>query len=54
MANYEFECGKCKKEFTVSMRISERDTASVECPACGSREVQPVMQTFFARTGRKS
>jgi putative FmdB family regulatory protein len=54
MAEYEFECRVCKKVFTLFMRISERPTAKPQCPTCGSTEVEPLMQSFVARTAKKS
>jgi len=54
MAEYEFECRNCKKVFTLIMRISERMTAKIRCPGCESEDVEPLMQTFIARTGKKS
>jgi putative FmdB family regulatory protein len=54
MAEYEFECRTCKKVFTLFMRVSERATATVRCPGCDSADVEAMMQTFFAKTARKS
>lgn len=54
MAEYDFECRECKKIFTLFMRVSERRSASVRCPGCGSADVEPVMQAFLARTAKKS
>jgi putative FmdB family regulatory protein len=54
MAEYEFECRVCKKVFTLFMRITERATARIQCPGCGSADVEALMQAFVARTARKS
>jgi putative FmdB family regulatory protein len=54
MPEYEFECRRCKKVFTLFMRIGERATATIRCPGCGSEDVEALMQPFFARTARKS
>jgi len=54
MAEYEFECRTCKKTFTLFMRVSERQTATVRCPGCGDTDVESLMQIFVAKTGRKS
>ncbi len=54
MAEYEFECRACKKTFTLFMRVSERPTAKVRCPGCGSADVEALMQAFVARTSKKS
>jgi len=54
MAEYEFECHRCKKVFTLFMRISERASAKIRCPGCGSEKVEPLMQPFLAKTAKKS
>lgn len=54
MAEYEFECHGCKKIFTLFMRISERTTAKIRCPGCGSEDVGALMQSFVAKTAKKS
>lgn len=54
MAEYEFECRACKKVFTLFMRISERSTAKIRCPGCGSEDVEARMSPFVARTSKKS
>ena len=38
MAEYDFECRKCKKTFLLFMRITERMNTSVRCPDCGSED----------------
>jgi putative FmdB family regulatory protein len=54
MAEYEFECRECKKVFAVFMRVVERASAKICCPGCGSTDLEPLMQAFVARTGKKS
>jgi|RifCSP16_2_1023846.scaffolds.fasta_scaffold859574_2 putative FmdB family regulatory protein len=54
MAEYEFECHRCKKIFTLFMRITERATAKIRCPGCGSEDVEALMQAFVAKTAKKS
>ena len=54
MAEYDFECRNCKKTFTLFMRVTERIKTTVRCPGCGSAKVEPLMQAFFAKTGKKS
>jgi hypothetical protein len=36
------------------LRISERATTKIQCPGCKSEAVEAVMQTFIARTAKKS
>jgi putative FmdB family regulatory protein len=54
MAEYDFECRTCTKTFTLFMRVTERMRTAVRCPGCGSEDVEPLMQAFVARTGKKS
>jgi putative FmdB family regulatory protein len=54
MAEYDFECRNCLKTFTLFMRVMERMKATVQCPGCGSGDVEPLMQAFFAKTAKKS
>jgi putative FmdB family regulatory protein len=54
MAEYDFECRRCKKTFTLFMRISERATAKIQCPDCESTDVEALMQPFVAKTAKKS
>ena len=54
MPEYEFECRRCKKVFALLMRISERATAKICCPGCGSEDVEVLMQPFIAKTAKKS
>jgi putative FmdB family regulatory protein len=54
MAEYEFECRRCKKIFTLFMRVTERATAKIACPGCGSTDVEALMQPFIAKTAKKS
>ncbi len=54
MGEYEFQCQECRKPFTLFMRITERQTTTARCPGCGTTKVEPVMQPFFAKTGKKS
>ena len=54
MPLYEFYCEKCRKEVSMTLTISERQKGKVACPTCGSRELRPLVGTFFAKTSRKS
>lgn len=54
MPLYEFFCDKCRKEVSLTLSISEREKGDAACPQCGSRELRPLVGTFFAKTSRKS
>jgi putative FmdB family regulatory protein len=54
MPLYEYVCRKCKKKFSEVLMIKEHDTRRIHCPRCKSRDVEPVIEPFFAKTSRKS
>jgi putative FmdB family regulatory protein len=54
MPTYDYLCTKCQKEFTVTMTVRERESTTPACPGCGSKELEPVMGSFFSKTSRKS
>ena len=55
MPEYEFQCAKCGKQFTVeeSMQQHEQHRA-VKCPKCGSTKVEPRFSSVFVKTSKKS
>ncbi len=54
MPSYEFYCPKCSKEVSLTLTISERERGEYKCPSCGSKDLEPLMGTFFSKTSRKS
>jgi len=54
MPLYEYLCKKCGESFTLTMTISEHDKKRVQCPRCNGTEVERQVQSFFAKTSRKS
>ena len=54
MPSYEYQCGKCRKRFTVVQRISEHSGRAPDCPKCKSRSTRQLLTSFFAKTGKKS
>ena len=54
MPLYEYFCKKCGESFTLTMTISEHDKKRVQCPRCNGTEVEQQVQSFFAKTSRKS
>ena len=54
MPTYEFLCESCQKSFELTLTFSERTSAKVRCPGCGSEKVSPQMTAFSAKTSRKS
>jgi len=54
MPLYEFFCDKCQKEVSLTLSISAREKGDAKCPQCGSRDMRPLVGTFFSKTSRKS
>src|SRR3990170_956918 len=54
MPTYSFECRKCKKKFLEILSFSEYEEGKRKCPKCGSKDVFQVLETFYAKTSRKS
>jgi len=54
MPTYEFKCENCKKRYSVSLSISDREKGKFKCPKCGSRKSQAVLGNFYAKTSKKS
>ena len=54
MSQYEFHCPECKREFTQSLHMSEREKTEVACPYCGSKHVEQLVMAFSAVTSKKS
>jgi putative FmdB family regulatory protein len=54
MPVYEYICSKCQKSFSVTETISQHGSRKAKCPACGSRSVEQVFSSFFAKTSKKS
>lgn len=54
MPLYEYYCDKCQREISVTMSMSERAKGQAACPQCGSRDLRPLVGTFFSKTSKKS
>jgi putative FmdB family regulatory protein len=54
MPSYAFSCEKCKKEFEMTLTMTERAKARIRCPSCKSEKVMPQVTLFTAKTSRKS
>lgn len=39
MPTYDYRCQHCLRKFSLILSYEEYDTASVQCPHCGSKEV---------------
>jgi putative FmdB family regulatory protein len=54
MPLYEYLCKKCGETFTLTMTINDHDKKRVQCPSCKGTKVEQQVQSFFAKTSRKS
>jgi putative FmdB family regulatory protein len=54
MPTYEFVCEKCKKSFTLMMKISEYEKKKFRCPKCKSKKVKQQITSFQTITSNKS
>ena len=45
MPIYEYQCQECSEKFDILVR-STGDTQNLECPKCGSKEVQKAISLF--------
>jgi putative FmdB family regulatory protein len=55
MPEYEFQCAKCGKQFTVEESITEHEQHhKVKCPQCGSTKVERRFSPVFVKTSKKS
>ncbi|MEE9539203.1 MAG: FmdB family zinc ribbon protein [candidate division NC10 bacterium] len=54
MPVYEFLCKQCNKTFGLTLSIKEREEGKISCPTCGSKEVESLLASFFAKTSKKS
>ena len=53
MPLYEYFCERCQKEVSVTQSISEHGRGAA-CPHCGSRDMRPLVGTFYSKTSKKS
>ncbi len=54
MPSYEFLCEKCKKAFTVQLRLADYEKKKYKCPKCGNKKVKQQVSVFQINTSRKS
>ena len=51
MPRYDCFGGECGEDFELDMTVSERETAELKCPACGSKVVSQRFQRVSLGAG---
>ena len=54
MPTYQYRCKKCGKSFERSEHIADHEKSHPLCPKCSSKQVEPVLADFYAKTSKKS
>lgn len=54
MPFYDLKCKKCKEEFNIMAKMSERENKLIECPKCGGVEHDAVFSNVNIVQSRKS
>jgi len=54
MPTYSYKCRKCDHRFQEILSFKEYEEGKRKCPKCGSRSVEQVLETFYAKTSRKA
>ena len=54
MPTYEFVCEKCKKNFTLTIKVAEYDKKKFRCPKCKGNKVKQLISSFQTITSKKS
>jgi putative FmdB family regulatory protein len=54
MPTYEFFCEKCRKPFTLVLRLAEYEKGNFKCPACRESSVKRQISSFKTKTSKKS
>jgi putative FmdB family regulatory protein len=54
MPRYEFLCNACSKPFSKALTLEEYEKGKINCPTCGSDDVEQRFSSFYAVTSKKS
>jgi putative FmdB family regulatory protein len=54
MPHYEFLCHDCQKFFDKILPLVEYEGSKIQCPHCGSKNVEQRWSPFSAVTSKKS
>lgn len=50
MPTYEFLCRNCEESFGVTLTITERASATIQCPNCQSEKGTPELTVFIVKS----
>lgn len=45
MPFYDLKCPKCGNEFNIMAKMSERENKLINCPACGSNQLETIFKS---------
>jgi len=54
MPTYEFLCEKCKKTFSVILKLADYEKKNYQCPLCKGKDLIQQVSSFQTVTSRKS
>ncbi len=54
MPFYDLRCTKCKNEFNIMAKMSEREQKLIKCPECGSNELEAIFSNVNIIHSRKN
>ena len=54
MPFYEFECKKCRHNFSVAESVEAHEKHHEKCPKCESQDIKRVITKVNVQTSRKS
>ena len=54
MPTYDFVCEKCKKSFSMVLKLAEYEKKKYRCPKCQSKKLKQKISGFQTITSRKS
>ena len=54
MPMVEFECGKCKKGFSLKLSVKDHDFKNYQCPDCHGKDIKQLISGVQIQTSKKS
>ncbi len=54
MPTYDYVCKDCNHHFEKHVSLEEHQQRKVQCPKCGSKNLEHVPEPFYAVTSKKS